>query len=177
MEQIKCVVIGAAKSGKRSLIIRYVDDSFTTKRLNSVTNSWVKSKSVGETPVFLGIWDTQQGEELDNLQREILVPSTNVYIICVSLESGGDLASILEELQFSTLLNNTSIPLLLVGTKSDLMESELEIGAEGPEFLQCSALSGEGVGKVFERAMELGLEHCLRKKRKVEKRKKTCSIL
>ena len=188
MELIKCVVIGAAKSGKRSLIIRYTDSTFSDKHLNSVTNSWVLSKKIRgrPDPVFLGLWDTPGGDELEELQHDKIYPETNVpdvHIICVSLEdckSEEELQSKVTAMRAS--VEKSMVPFLLVGTKADLKQGVVEQSGvnkreESGMFIECSALSGEGVGRVFDRAMILGLEHGLRRKREDERQKKSSCVL
>lgn len=140
---------------------------------------------VDQKSVELALWDTAGQEDYDRL-RPLSYPDTDVILLCFSVENPDSFQNVQEK--WIPEINHfcNSVPVLLVGTKTDLRYSEevlkrlgerqlkpivpeqgismsSKIGAHA--YLECSAKSREGVQKVFQTAAKLSYKR-LRFKRK-----------
>ncbi|KAJ1562180.1 GTP-binding protein Rho1, partial [Nowakowskiella sp. JEL0078] len=125
----------------------------------------------------LALWDTSGYEDYDRL-RPLSYPNSHVVIITFSIDSPDSLENVMEKWISEVKHFCYGIPILLVGCKKDRRNdpntiSELaKIGRipvnsnEGFEaaqkigaaiYLECSALTGEGVHEIFEIATRVSL--------------------
>ncbi|KAJ7961996.1 Rac-like GTP-binding protein [Quillaja saponaria] len=168
---IKCVIVGDGAVGKTSLLISYTSNKFND-----------------------GLCDTAGQEDYVRL-RPLSYRGTDVFLLTFSLISRPSFENIMRnwvpELKNYGLL---SVPIVLVGTKSDLRESEefmldhpglctistkqgeelrKQIGAVA--YIECSSKKQENVKAVFDAAINsvLHLPNAMKKKKKL----RTCNIL
>lgn len=142
-------------------------------------------------PVNLGLWDTAGQEDYDRL-RPLSYPQTDVFLVCFSIISPYSFENVKTKWATEIQHHAPRVPMILVGTKSDLRNdskvlAQLEakglsvvtraqaeqrardIGAK--KYLECSALTQEGLKNVFDEAIRAALA-----KPKPRRRGK-CSIL
>jgi len=142
-------------------------------------------------PVNLGLWDTAGQEDYDRL-RPLSYPQTDVFLICFSIISPASFDNIKSKWWPEIQHHAPGVPIILVGTKADLRHDQntqntlaskglqmippesangraKEIGAQ--KYLECSALTQEGLKAVFDEAIRAALN-----KPKPKKSGK-CSIL
>ncbi|KAF8485611.1 P-loop containing nucleoside triphosphate hydrolase protein [Gautieria morchelliformis] len=123
----------------------------------------------------LGLWDTSPKEEYDRL-RPLCYPQTDVFIICFSLVSPPSYESVKTKWLPEVSHHTPSASIVLVGTKLDLRQDpstienlrarnmapithaqgvsmQKDIGAA--KYLECSALTQEGVRNVFDDAVRV----------------------
>ncbi|KAL4885849.1 P-loop containing nucleoside triphosphate hydrolase protein [Aspergillus karnatakaensis] len=170
----KCVVIGDPNIGKTTLLIRYTTDKLTPPtELPAVCGNQV----VKIGPHTLSLFDTHHLEEDGHRLKPLIYPETDVLLLCFSLVRG--LSTLenakqkwLEEIQHFC----PGTPFILVGLQKDLRDQP-ELGvlgqgygvktsrlekvvseAEGRSvarrlgvsaYVECSSVTGEGVGEVF----------------------------
>ncbi|KAG8764399.1 GTP-binding protein Rho1 [Serendipita sp. 397] len=132
----------------------------------------------------LSVWDTTAQDESERL-RPLFYPGMNVFLLCFSIEIPGSLESIQEKWHPEMLHHRTSpkIPFILVGCKSDLRTTTSSTDASpkfvarwrGEEvarligavaYIECSAMTGDGVIAVFETAAEAAFRPRTTKQRK-----------
>lgn len=138
--------------------------------------------SVDAKPFTLMLWDTAGQEDYDRL-RPLSYPQTDVFLVAFSLVNRASFDNVrarwLPELELAkSQYNVNNAKILLVGTKSDLLESpehlerlahkglapvdQSEINAfaqrVGCTYVSCSALTGKGLKNVFDTAVRLTLE-------------------
>ncbi|SMN19808.1 similar to Saccharomyces cerevisiae YNL180C RHO5 Non-essential small GTPase of the Rho/Rac subfamily of Ras-like proteins [Maudiozyma saulgeensis] len=127
----------------------------------------------------LNLWDTAGQEEYDRL-RPLSYPQTDIFLICFSVTERNSFRNVcdkwLPELKSNSNIENNSLftkfnklPILLIGTKSDLegtinetdsnfiSQEEIQKCVEDNGFMgyvQCSAMTQIGVREVFERAID-----------------------
>ncbi|KDR84513.1 hypothetical protein GALMADRAFT_262746 [Galerina marginata CBS 339.88] len=193
MKSIKLVIIGDNSVGKTCLFTSYVERKFPTDYVPNVFGGYTATKTVDGKPFTLGIWDTAGQPEYDRL-RPLAYPQTDVYLICFSLLSPESYDHVRTKWypEISHFGPSTAA-FLLIGTKLDLRDSSAiidelrnrhmapiqyqqgvamcrDIGAD--MYLECSALTLQGVDVVFEEGMRAVVNP-----RSTRKRKNTCIIL
>jgi Ras-related C3 botulinum toxin substrate 1 len=190
---IKCVVVGDGAVGKTCMLISYTTNSFPQDYIPTVFDNYSTNVVVQEKPVQLGLWDTAGQEDYDRL-RPLSYPQTDVFLVCFSVVNPTSLENVEfkwhKELQHHAL----NVPIILVGTKTDLRKEEqilakLREDGQTPiteeqgkamankikavKYLECSALTQEGLKEVFDSAIRTAL----RPPKLEVKKKGGCSIL
>jgi len=177
-QDIKVMVVGDGNVGKTCLLISYTTNSFPGEYVPTVFDNYNANAIVDGVPVNLGLWDTAGSEEYNTL-RPLSYPGTDVFIICFSIFSPTSFENVIKK-WFPEIRQHmdTKPPIVLVGTKLDLrnkpaaLESLRANGEEpiSPEmgeqmrqeigaykYLECSALTQEGLAVVFEEAIRVVL--------------------
>ncbi|KAJ8342305.1 hypothetical protein SKAU_G00322330 [Synaphobranchus kaupii] len=173
MQSIKCVVVGDGAVGKTCLLISYTTNAFPKEYIPTVFDNYSAQVSVDNRPVSLNLWDTAGQEEYDRL-RTLSYPQTNVFIICFSIASPPSYENVKHKWHPEVTHHCPSVPILLVGTKSDLRAdpevlkklkeqnqttvthqqgAALARQIHAIRYLECSALQQDGVKEVFAEAM------------------------
>jgi len=140
--------------------------------------------------VELSLWDTAGQEDYDRL-RPLSYPDADVALICYSVDSADSLLNVSEKWWPELRHFLPTVPLVVVGTKTDLRADEKTILAlaerkEKPvpscsgrdvagrisavAYRECSAKNNEGVREVFEAAARAALRYKPNKRR-------TCRLL
>jgi len=174
-QDIKLMVVGDGSVGKTCLLISYTTNSFPGEYVPTVFDNYNANAIVEGNPVNLGLWDTAGSEEYDTL-RPLSYPGTDVFLICFSIFSPESFESVTKKWYPEISEHATDTPIILVGTKLDLRakpeaiqslkennqepistkkgeELAKKIGAR--RYLECSALTQEGLAKVFEEAVKV----------------------
>lgn len=193
MRSIKCVIVGDGAVGKTSLLISYTTNTFPQDYIPTVFDNYSTTIALpdpgnpdSEAQVFkLNLWDTAGQEEYDRL-RPLSYPQTDIFLICFSVNEPNSFENVYDkwfpEIKHNTNFENLSLyhqsgklPILLVGTKSDLRDDDHErdrlqesnsdfvspqqinelvskLGLMG--YVECSAATQAGVREVFEKAVD-----------------------
>jgi len=174
-QDIKLMVVGDGSVGKTCLLISYTTNSFPGEYVPTVFDNYNANAIVEGNPVNLGLWDTAGSEEYDTL-RPLSYPGTDVFLICFSVFSPESFESITRKWYPEITEHAPETPIILVGTKIDLRtkpeaiqslkennqepitvkkgeELAKKMGAK--RYLECSALTQEGLAKVFEEAVKV----------------------
>ncbi|XP_028923634.1 rho-related GTP-binding protein RhoG-like [Ornithorhynchus anatinus] len=178
MQTIKCVVVGDGAVGKTCLLISYTTNAFPEEYIPTVFDNYSAQLSVDGRPVSLNLWDTAGQEEYDRL-RTLSYPQTNVFVICFSIASPSSYANVRHKWHPEVAHHCPDVPVLLVGTKSDLRRDsetvrrlkEQSLAPTTPQqgaalakqvgavrYLECSALAQDGVREVFAEAVRAVLD-------------------
>ncbi|XP_057297227.1 ras-like GTP-binding protein RHO [Hydractinia symbiolongicarpus] len=180
----KLVVVGDGACGKSCLLFVFSRDQFPKVYVPTVFENYVTDIEVDGKQVELTLWDTAGQEDYDRL-RPLSYPDTDVVLMCFSIDSPESLENIPEK--WTPEVNHfcPNVPIVLVGNKKDLRDDEttkrelqrirqrpvkFEQGREMAEkikafsYLECSAISKEGVREVFETATRAALQ--VKKKKK-----------
>jgi len=191
MQNIKCVVVGDGAVGKTCLLISYTTNAFPGEYIPTVFDNYSANVMVDGKPVNLGLWDTAGQEDYDRL-RPLSYPQTDVFLICFSIISPHSFDNVKSKWFPEIQHHAPNVPIILVGTKSDLRgdqatlsqlrskglnvitpeqaeQRRVEIGAK--KYLECSALTQEGLKNVFDEAIRAALE------KPKPKKKGACTIL
>jgi len=177
MQNIKCVVVGDGAVGKTCLLISYTTNAFPGEYIPTVFDNYSANVMVDGKPINLGLWDTAGQEDYDRL-RPLSYPQTDVFLVCFSVISSSSFENVKTKWVPEIQHHAPNVPILLVGTKSDLRKDDstikqlssrnqsmvniesaqrmsTEIGAVN--FLECSALTQEGLKQVFDEAIRAAM--------------------
>ncbi|RLV92648.1 GTP-binding RHO-like protein [Spathaspora sp. JA1] len=157
---MKLVVVGDGGCGKTCLLVSYAQQKFPEIYVPTVFENYVTTVQApnGKT-IELALWDTAGQEEYDRL-RPLSYPDVDVLLICFSLESIVSLHNVKEIWYPEVNHFCPGIPIILVGTKSDLhsdidpdvpIQLATEINAVG--YIQCSAKTMFNIKTVFNFAL------------------------
>jgi len=186
MQNIKCVVVGDGAVGKTCLLISYTTNAFPGEYIPTVFDNYSANVMVDGKPINLGLWDTAGQEDYDRL-RPLSYPQTDVFLVCFSVISNSSFENVKTKWVPEIQHHAPNVPILLVGTKSDLRKDDdtatrlasrgqsmvnvdqagamaKEIGAV--KFLECSALTQEGLKQVFDDAIRAAMSKPAKTNRK-----------
>lgn len=177
MQSIKCVVVGDGAVGKTCLLISFTTSAFPKEYIPTVFDNYSSQITVDSKPISLNLWDTAGQEAYDRL-RTISYPQTNVFIICFSISNPTSYENIKLKWYPEVSQHCPHVPFILVGTKKDQREDRetlkklkeqnltpvtkqqgeaLAREIRASKYLECSALSQEGVKDVFVEAVRAHL--------------------
>jgi len=193
MQNIKCVVVGDGAVGKTCLLISYTTNAFPGEYIPTVFDNYSANVMVDGKPVNLGLWDTAGQEDYDRL-RPLSYPQTDVFLICFSIISPASFDNVKSKWWPEIQHHAPGVPIILVGTKSDLRDdpqTKSQLAAKGlapithndaremartvgaVKYLECSALTQEGLKTVFDESIRAALN----KPKKSKKSGSGCTIL
>lgn len=160
----KMLLVGNLNVGKSSLLLRYVEDSFTNSSTPITIGVDFKVKTIiikGQV-CKLQIWDTAGGERFKTITFTYY-RGTHGVLLCCDLQdpqSVADLPNWLEEIRQHAEPN---VVITVVGCKSDLGPVDPEISQKLKEFCETnnlqqpmitSSLNGNNVKRAFEETAE-----------------------
>jgi len=171
MQNVKCVVVGDGAVGKTSLLISYTENRFPVDYVPTVFDNFTTGVEVDGKLINFALWDTAGQEEYSRL-RALSYPETDVFLLCYSVVSPSSYENIRSKWYPEISHHCPEAKTLLIGTKIDLRDDKetlenlkgeklptKEMGEElakqiGAKFyLECSALTQEGLKRVFEEAI------------------------
>ncbi len=204
--KIKCVFLGDGAVGKTSLIVSYTTNGYPNEYIPTAIDTYDVVVHVDDEPVTFEMCDTPGQDDFDTL-RPLVYPNTDVFLLCFSVVSPSSFANVREkwipELKKSREKGSVKVPIILVGTQSDLrndVNTKIELArfkeSPVPEadarklasslgcecYIETSALTQHNLKEVFDEAIVAGLKG--RKKKESHAAKKAaqgqgcnCAIL
>jgi len=189
---MKVVLVGDGSSGKTCMIESYMYDSFRNEYLPTVFDNHKCKVVVEGTEYQITIWDTA-GQDEYHVLKPLSYNGCDIFLICFTVTDGQQFYNAVHKWHHELSKKHSSIPKIFVGTKIDMRDSnevregvlrvppptEAEITEQmaslDSKYLECSALTQEGLKGAFDFAIKLIL-----KKRAEEmlkgRKKKNCTI-
>ena len=173
MQNIKCVVVGDGAVGKTCLLISYTTNAFPGEYIPTVFDNYSANVMVDGKPIQLGLWDTAGQEDYDRL-RPLSYPQTDIFLVCLSVISKSSYDNVKSKWVPEIKHHVPDAPLMVVGTKMDLRHDETIVAKVGSvlqesdghalatelgavKYVECSALTQEGLKAVFDEAIRASL--------------------
>ncbi|CAR27377.1 hypothetical protein ZYGR_0I06510 [Zygosaccharomyces rouxii] len=167
----KLVIIGDGACGKTSLLYVFALGQFPQEYHPTVFENYVTDCRVDGIKVTLTLWDTAGQEEYERL-RPFSYANADILLMGFAVDDPESLLNSKTKWAEEALRFCPDAPIILVGLKKDLrqikgsLQNELvsideaqqvarHIGAK--KYLECSALTGDGVDDVFEIATRTSL--------------------
>jgi Ras-related C3 botulinum toxin substrate 1 len=188
---VKCVLVGDSDVGTTCLLYTYTTKQFP-EWVPTVFDNCSASVVVDGRDVCLGLWDTA-GQEGYNRLAPLTYPSTDVFILCFTIDSPTSFHNIKEKWLCEIHHHAPGVPVILAGLKSDLRnnatntqdeEIALITQAQGEalceeikafKYLECSALTQEGISALFDEVARCALVFENKKPHK-DRKKSKCLI-
>merc|ERR550525_1067681 len=183
-QNVKCVCVGDGAVGKTCMLISYTTNAFPGEYIPTVFDNYHANIVVDGKPINLGLWDTAGQEDYDRL-RPLSYPQTDVFLVCFSLISRTSYENVRRKWIPEVSHHCPKVPIVLVGTKADCRHdpnTQRQMAAKGETFItpeegeelrrkiqamhpgdtahyvECSALTQEGLRNVFETAVRVALK-------------------
>ncbi|RKP24147.1 GTP-binding protein rhoA [Syncephalis pseudoplumigaleata] len=168
----KLVIVGDGACGKTCLLTVFHRGRFP--HVPTVFEHFVAELRIDGRYVSLSLWDTAGQEEYERL-RPMAYPHSNVVLIAYAIDSPDSLDNVTSKWIDEVRRECPGCPVILVGCKRDLREERLTRGESIEQFvtaeqgaevakqigakrhIECSALTGYHVDKVFEHATRAAL--------------------
>ena len=189
------MVVGDGAVGKSCLLIKYTTNGFPQEYVPTVFDNYSRDvefiKRRYRFTLNLGFFDTAGQEDYDRL-RPLSYPQTDIFLLCFSVGSPDSFENVSAKWYPEIQHMCPKSPYLLVGLKKDLRDDPEEIAKLlqkkqapitvlqgkslakqlGTEYVECSALTDEGMKEVFDTAILTFLDHQYTE----EKHSKKCVI-
>ncbi|CAL8068401.1 unnamed protein product [Calicophoron daubneyi] len=171
-KSVKIVVVGDGAVGKTCMLITYIQEKFPTEYVPTVFENYSGSVTVDNKTVHFELWDTAGQEEYGHL-RPLTYPGTDVFVLCFCIANETSYRNVESKWINELTQYAPNTPIILVGTKIDMRKDnvapsllnfipnnkgrQLARRINACAYLECSALTNEGVQDVFRRAIEQGI--------------------
>ena len=176
-KSIKLVVVGDGAVGKTCLLICYTTNEFPKDYVPTVFDNYMAPLTVDGESINLGLWDTAGQEDYEQL-RPLSYPNTDLFLLCFSVVSRSSFNNISSKWLPEIKHYEPKCRMMVVGTKTDCRKDEAIIrklaeenqkavtAEEGEKlakdikavsYMECSALTREGLNQVFDEAIHIVL--------------------
>ncbi|KAH7390620.1 P-loop containing nucleoside triphosphate hydrolase protein [Pyrenochaeta sp. MPI-SDFR-AT-0127] len=177
---MKFVFVGDGACGKTTFMIVASTGEFPREYIPTVFENYSSNHILDGVMFHLGLWDTAGQEDYDRL-RPLSYPQTDMFCICYSIGSPAMFDSVAKKWSPEVDYHNGEVGAakVLLGFQKDLRHDPSLIAslkrqgrkpvtkAEGEKlakqigavaFLECSALTRDGVGEIFPTLLGMVLE-------------------
>ena len=163
---LRLVVLGEGGTGKSSLTIQYTQNVFILEYDPTIENNHRKQIILGTVTYMLDILDTA-GEEEYSAMYDVYLREADVVMLLFTLQYTQKLDNALS--YYIPIIRSTrsDIPILLVGTKCDLVPLQVsqemgesfasELSLNG--FIQTSAKENSNISEAFDLAIPLAIKY------------------
>lgn len=157
LKEYKVVVLGSGGVGKSALTVKFVTGQFVEKYDPTIEDFYRKEIDVDNNPSILEILDTAGTEQFASM-RDLYIKNGQGFLLIYSLlnrQTFTDLKPMRD--QILRVKNSDTVPLILVGNKSDMFD-EREVSANEAKLLaeewgcphfETSAKNNNNVDEVF----------------------------
>ncbi|TPP67829.1 Small GTPase Rac protein 43 [Fasciola gigantica] len=169
---INLVVVGDSAVGKTCLIESYVKHPFPETYIPTVFEKYTGSLIINGESVDLKIWDTAGQSDHHDI-RGLTYSEVDAVILCFSVVHEISYENVRCKWSDELFQRMPKVPIVLVGTKTDLRErvipgisrvisydqgSRLAKRINADSYVECSSLANFNVKQVFDQAIKVALE-------------------
>jgi small GTP-binding protein len=183
MQSIKVCAVGDGTVGKTCLLISYTTNCFPQDYNPTVFDNYSTNVMYKGAAVHMTLWDTAGQDDYRDM-RPLSYPDTNVFLICFAVNSQASFNNVESKWYPEIKGHCPDVPIILVGTKIDLRKAaadsvSIESGKKLADkikavcYMECSALTQDGLAAVFDKAVEVSMGGGS----STAKSKKSCVIL
>jgi len=154
---VKVLILGDSAVGKSSILLRFVDETFTTSHLATIGIDY-RNKTIlcDDLRVRLQLWDTAGQERFRSLSQAYFRRADGIALVydITSFRSFENVKGWMHDIaEYAT----SGVEVVLIGNKSD-RERKREVSTEDAEafaklydiqFIETSALRGDNVSEAF----------------------------
>ena len=158
----KVLLLGDSDVGKSSLILRYTEETFNSKLVNSIGVDFkMKKKEIDGKVIKVQIWDTAGHERFRSITYSYY-RGANAIIIVFDLSDKKSFISITEWLKQIEKHAKENVFKFLVGNKSDLVEERKVTYEEAKQYadehelpyIETSAKEGININELFDSSIK-----------------------
>ena len=158
----KILLLGDSDVGKSSLILRYTDETFNSKLVNSIGVDFkMKKREIDGKIIKVQIWDTAGHERFRTITYSYY-RGANAIIIVFDLSDKKSFISITEWLKQIEKHANENVFKFLVGNKSDLVDKRQITYEEAKQYadehdlpyIETSAKEGININELFDSSIK-----------------------
>ena len=158
----KVLLLGDSDVGKSSLILRYTEETFNSKLVNSIGVDFkMKKKEIDGKVIKVQIWDTAGHERFRSITYSYY-RGANAIIIVFDLSDKKSFISITEWLKQIEKHAKENVFKFLVGNKSDLVEQRKVSYEEAKQYadehelpyIETSAKEGININELFDSSIK-----------------------
>ncbi|KAH3661537.1 hypothetical protein OGAPHI_006385 [Ogataea philodendri] len=159
-KNIRISVFGEIDSGKSTLVLQYVQSQFVEEIDHHIQDIYTKRTEIDNEIYQIDILDVLDSDYGFDTRTEEMIADSDAAILVYSVLSERSFNSlIMKGVRVCSLLKHKDIPIILVGTKTDLEDLRQISANEGTQmaqemgcvgFLECSAKTRYNVDQVFE---------------------------
>ncbi|XP_028293888.1 rho-related GTP-binding protein RhoV-like [Gouania willdenowi] len=178
-EEVSCMLVGDGAVGKTSMVISYIFNGYNSDYRQTVFDVFTGFVHVNGIPTRLKLIDTAGQEEFGHL-RSLCYAHVDVFILCFSLVNPVSYDNISSRWIPQIRAGNTTSPIILVGTQSDLcynVDILIHLDQRGTrpvdlrqarklacrlgalDYVECSALTQHNLKDVFDHAVCAAVKH------------------
>lgn len=153
----KVVLLGEGCVGKTSIVLRYVEDKFSSQHMSTLQASFlIKKLVVDGKRVHLNIWDTA-GQERFHALGPIYYRASNGVVLVYDITDQDSFQKVKNWVKELKRMLGEELVIIIVGNKLDLelqrtvMQDQAEEYAEsvGAYYCETSAKRNDGIEEVF----------------------------
>ena len=158
----KVLLLGDSDVGKSSLILRYTEETFSSKLVNSIGVDFkMKKKEIDGKIIKVQIWDTAGHERFRSITYSYY-RGANAIIIVFDLSDKKSFISITEWLKQIEKHAKENVFKFLVGNKSDLIDERKVTYEEAKQYadehdlpyIETSAKEGININELFDSSIK-----------------------
>nr|XP_046268978.1 rho-related GTP-binding protein RhoV-like [Scatophagus argus] len=178
-EELSCMLVGDGAVGKTSMIISYIFNGYNSEYRQTAFDVFTGLVHVNGIPTRIKLIDTAGQEEFGHL-RSLCYAHVDVFILCFSVVNPVSFDNITSKWIPQIRAGNTTSPIILVGTQSDLRHNvdiliHLDQRSTKPvpfsgarrlahrirahDYVECSALTQHNLKDVFDCAVFAAIKH------------------
>jgi len=169
MESIKCVVVGDGTVGKTCLLIAYTMKAFPQDYVPTVFDNYNAVVTWDDRSINLGLWDTAGQDDFEHM-RPISYIAADIFLLFFAIDNPTSFHNVKHKWFPEVKKHGSEVPLILVGTKSDIRENEKlieDLRSKNTElipwkqgrklakelgccsYIECSAVTNKGFEDIF----------------------------